>query len=227
MTPYSIPRPEPELAPWLTQFGPKFSQYASTLGFSAAEVEQTRREVDYLVYLLNFYLPTLRQTLDAAIAYKNFIKEGDPTAPLPPLPGTQPLPAAPDPVPAGALTRLRKLVQNIKTRPGYTETIGRDLDIVRQGATHYPDAPMLTLASAAAGAVTVDWNKAGWSGVKMQTRQNGVWVDLGMDVRSPFVDTRPLAVPYQPEGREYRACYLDGDTVQPAFSPVLEVIVAP
>ena len=38
----------------------------------------------------------------------------------------------PDPasVPAGILTRLRKLVQNIKTRPGYTEAIGLDWGII-------------------------------------------------------------------------------------------------
>ena len=35
-----------------------------------------------------------------------------------------------------------------------------------------------------------------------------------MDLFSPFVDIRPLAVAQTPELREYRMCYLDGDAVE-------------
>lgn len=53
------------------------------------------------------------------------------------------------------------------------------------------------------------------------------WVNLGVDLYSPFVDTRPLAAPNTPEVREYRMCHLDGDTPLLNWSPVLVVTVEP
>ena len=224
-----IPRSESELAPWLTNFGQKLATYATTLGITVPEVEQTQVEIDYLIYLINIRLPIVRQTQAATVEYKNFIMNGDPTIALPAtLPGTVPPPDYPAQVLPGVLTRLRKLIQTIKNRPAYTETIGQDLDILSSATTVYPDAPTITLTQAAAGAVTIGWNKAGWSGVRFQSRaKGGEWSDIGIDLHSPFVDTRPLATPFQPEGREYRASYLDGDTPQATFSQVLEVTVAP
>ena len=223
-----IPRIESELVPWLTNFGQKLAQYATTLGFTVPEVEQTQVEIDYVIYLLNVRLPYVRQTQSATVEYKNFILSGDPLLPAPTsLPGSVPPPAYPVPVPAGVLTRLRKLIQVIKTRPAYTEAIGLDLGL-QSTSTNSPETPTINLTHATAGAVTIGWNKAGWSGVRFQSRaKGGEWTDIGIDLHSPFVDTRPLGTPFQPEGREYRACYLDGDTPQPSFSPVLEVTVAP
>jgi hypothetical protein len=224
-----IPRSETELVPWLGNFREKLANYAVTLGLTVPEVEQTQSEIDYAVYLINVRVPSERQTLAATVEFKNLMLEGEGSATLPvTLPGTTAPPAYPTAVPAGILGRLRKLVQNIKTRPGYTETIGHDLNIISGSAVTYPEAPTVTLATAKAGAVTLDWNKGGWTGVRFQSRaKGGEWTDLGIDLYSPFVDTRPLGTPFQPEGREYRACYLDGDTSQPSFSPVLEVTVAP
>ncbi|MEO5916118.1 MAG: hypothetical protein ABIS50_17915 [Luteolibacter sp.] len=223
-----VPNNETDLVPWLTNFGPKLSNYAATLTLDPAEVTATQADIGYIVYLINVRVPSERQTLAATVEYKNFMKDGDAAAPLPAtLPGTVAPPAYPAAVVPGALVRLRKLVQNIKSRPGYTETIGQDLNIIVSGESAGPVAPTLTLVSAVAGAVTFDWNKSGWTGVKIQCRTNGgAWVDLGMDLYSPFVDTRPLAVAGQPENREYRACYLDGDTVMSTYSQVVQVTVA-
>jgi hypothetical protein len=224
-----IPNIEADLVPWLTNFGPKLTHYAVTLTLDPMEVTQTRLEIDYLIYMLNVRLPYERQTLAATVEFKNFMKDGDAAAALPnDLPGTAAPPAYPPAVPGGILTRLRKLVQNIKTRPGYTETIGQDLGIIATGETTAPDAPTLALVNNKAGSVTLNWNKAGWSGVRVQSRSNGgAWLDLGVDLYSPFVDTRPLAAPGQPENREYRAAYLDGDTQLNGFSQVLETAVIP
>lgn len=227
--PGPIPRNESELAPWLTNFGQKLATYATTLGITVPEAEQTQVEIDYLIYLLNVRLPHERQTVSATVEYKNFIMSGDPSIALPAtLPGTVPPPAYPTQVLPGVMNRLRKLIQTIKNRPAYTETIGQDLGILGATTSTYPDAPTITLTQATAGSVTIGWNKSGWSGVRFQGRaKGGEWTDIGIDLHSPFVDTRPLATAFQPEGREYRACYLDGDTAQPTFSQVLEVTVAP
>lgn len=223
-----VPNSETELIPWLTNFGPKLSNYAVTLSLDPDEVTQTRTEIDYVIYLLNVRVPAERQTLAATVEFKNFMKDGDAASPLPAtLPGTVAPPAYPAPVPAGVMVRLRKLVQNIKSRHGYTETIGQDLGIISVDASAAVLAPTLTLVSATAGAVTLGWNKNGWTGVKVQGRANGgTWVDLGVDLFSPFVDTRPLAAPGTSETREYRAAYLDGDSVQAEFSQTLAVTVA-
>lgn len=224
-----VPNIEAELVPWLTNFSPKLSNYANTLGLTPAEVTATQTDIGYVTYLVNVRLPAERQTLAATVEFKNFIKEGDASAPLPAtLPGTIAPPPYPTPVQPGALIRLRKLVQNIKSRPGYTDTIGQDLGIIVADGSSAPEVPSLVLVSTLAEGVTIGWNKAGWTGVRMQGRTNGAgWVDLGVDLFSPFVDTRPLAVPGQPEKREYRASYLDGDIVLGTFSQIIEMTVAP
>ena len=224
-----VPTAESELVPWLTNFGPKYANYAATLGSSPADVTATQADIAYIIYLLNDRVPSERQTLAATVEFKNFMKDGDAASPLPAtLPGT----VAPAPYPAaiqpGALVRLRKLVQNIKTRPGFTDTIGQDLDILATDGATAATAPTLTLAGATAGNVVINWNKSGWTGVKFQARSGGMdWSELGSDLFSPFADTRPAATPGQPENREYRACYLDGDTALPTYSQILQVTVNP
>lgn len=222
-----VPSSESEQIPWLTNFSPKLANYAATLGLQPAEVTAIQADVSYLIYLLNVRLPHERQTLAATVEYKNFMKEGDAALPLPAtLPGTVAPPAYPAPVLPGALNRIRKLVLNIKTRAGYTETIGQDLGIIAVDSSATPDAPTLSLVNANAGNVTLAWNKSGWTGVKIQSRTgSGDWQDVGVDLYSPFVDTRPLTVANQPEKREYRASYLDGDAVMTGTSQVLEVTV--
>lgn len=221
--------------PWLVNFASKFPNYLNTLGFNTNEVESARLEAEYLVYLLNVLVPAERQSLAATVEYKNLMKDGEASSSLPlNLPGTTPPPpfmSGPVPVP-GILTRLRKLVQNIKSRPGYTDTIGQDLGIVTTGGSASAEAPTLTVVTTSAGAVTMAWNKSGWTGIKVQSRNSGgtgagAWQDLGVDLFSPFVDTRPLSVANQPEVREYRACYLDGDTPQAAWSQGLTLTVTP
>ncbi len=223
-----VPISETELIPWLTNFSPKLSNYAATLGLLPAEVTATQADIAYVIYLINVRVPAERQSLAATVEYKNFIKEGDAAAPLPAtLPGTVAPPAYPAPILPGALTRLRKLVQNIKSRPGYTETIGQDLGVISTDEASSPVAPTLALVNASAGNVTFNWNKKGWTGVKVQGRTNGGgWSDLGVDLFSPFVDTRPLATAGVPESREYRAAYLDGDEQLPGYSQVIQVTVA-
>jgi len=224
-----VPNSETDLIPWLTNFSPKLANYATTLGLLPAEVTATQADISYIVYLLNVRIPNERQTLAATVEFKNFMKDGDAAAPLPAtLPGTVAPPAYPAAIQPGAMVRLRKLVQNIKTRPGYTETIGQDLGIIAVDESTAPTVPTLSLVNASAGNVTLNWNKAGWTGVKIQSRTGtGSWMDLGVDLYSPFVDTRPLTTPGQPEKREYRASYLDGDTVLSGTSQVIEVTVTP
>lgn len=235
-----VPINEAELLLWLSNFSKKLPNYLPTLLLPPAEIEESLGDVEYLMYLLKDLLPTGRRTLAATVEFKNLIKNGEASEKLPEtLPWVTPAPQFSGvPPKPGVMGRLRKLVQNIKTRPGYTETIGQDLNIVTGEADSGGGAtvPTLTLISTSAGAVTLGWNKSGWTGVKIQSRSSGagggaaaamVWQDLGIDLYSPFVDTRPLTVAGQPESREYRACYLDGDTPQADWSQALTLTVTP
>ena len=142
-----IPTVEVDLIPWLGNFSAKLANYAATLGLDPAEVTQTQAEIAYLVYMLNVRVPAERQTLAATVEFKNLMKDGEASATLPAtLPGTTAPPAYPAAVPLGILTRLRKLVQNIKSRPGYTEPIGQDLGVINGSAVTSPESPTLTLS---------------------------------------------------------------------------------
>jgi hypothetical protein len=159
------------------------------------------------------------------------MKEGEESADLPEtIPGTTlPTPYAGEIPKPGTLIRLRLAVQNIKTRKGYTDVIGADLDIITHAGSDGPEAPTLSMSSFHAGSVTIGWNKSGWTGIKMQSRPQtgGDWTDLGLNLYSPFVDHRSLSVPGQAEMREYRACYLDRDVPQDEWSQTLTVTVMP
>ncbi|WP_206171030.1 hypothetical protein [Phragmitibacter flavus] len=64
---------------------------------------------------------------------------------------------------------------------------------------------------------------------KVQSRNPAAasWTDLGTDMFSPFVDTRPIETPGQPQVLEYRACYLVSDQPTLEWSSVLVVTVSP
>jgi len=65
--------------------------------------------------------------------------------------------------------------------------------------------------------------------VKVQSRAQGTadWTDLGIDLFSPYVDTRPLLVANTSEVREYRMCHMDGDRPLMNWSSVSVVTVKP
>lgn len=225
-----VPSSENDLIPWLNNFKTKLPNYYGTLALDADDSGSIQQDLTCMIWLLTDYAPHLRRSLAAAVEFKNLMKDGEASAKLPEiLPGTNPPASFGGLVPKpGIMTRLRKAVQNIKTRQGYTDAIGEDLDIVTHESDSGPEAPTLALTSFQAGSVTINWNKSGWTGIKMQSRsQGGAWTDLVMNLHSPFVDSRLLAVPGQAEVREYRASYLDGDTVHGIWSQTLAVTVLP
>jgi len=227
-----VPSSDGPLAPWINNFVNKLNDHAATFGIAPAEMTVLLNERDMLVYLIDTRLPMAKASVSATVEFKNLLKEGDQSAALPsPLPGTvalPPYPAAVPPLKPGILDRLRKLVQTIKNHPAYTAAIGEELGILGGEGGGEDEAPTLTLITDVAGNVTIGWNKDGWTGVKVQGRTpGGAWGELGTDLFSPWVDTRPLTVPGTPETREYRMFYLDGDNVQPTPSTVLVVTVKP
>lgn len=224
-----IPNTDGALLPWLQNFCVKFPLHAVVLGVPIGQIAIAVSDCNMLIYLLQTYVPVARNDGAEAVRYKELIKNGPIGTPGGAPPAATPMPAAPTTVPPGALPRLRLLVQEIKNKAAYNEAMGTDLGIIAAAPEANTDAPVLTLITSQAGNVVMAWTKNGWTGVKLQGRMQGAasWTDLGLDLFSPFADTRPLQAAATPEVREYRACHMDGDTPLLNWSAVLVVTVQP
>jgi hypothetical protein len=194
-----------------------------------AQINATTADCNMLIYLIQTYVNIIRHDASEATKYKELIKNGPIGTPGAGLPAASGMPPGPAAVAPGALPRLRQIVQEIKSRATYSEVIGVDLDIHTTTEVLNQDPPVITAAGANAGHVTMGWTKNGWKGVKIQTRlqNSAAWEDLGVDIFSPFIDTRPLHTANTPEVREYRFCHLDGDEPLQNWSSVEVITVKP
>ena len=224
-----IPSSEGAQLPWLQNFCVKLPSHAATLGLVAAQTSSATADCNMLIYLIQTFAPTLRNDAAEAVRYKDVIKNGPIGTPSGGIPAATALPVAPPAVAAGALVRLRLLVQEIKNKATFNNAIGADLGILTStpGADNSP--PVISVTDNHASHVVMTWSKQGWTGVKVQGRAQGAatWTELGQDLYSPFIDTRPLATPGTPEVREYRMCHLDGDDALLNWSTVTVVTVVP
>lgn len=129
----------------------------------------------------------------------------------------------------GVEKRTRALIARLKSHPAYTSTLGEQLGIVAptEGAgTIKPlttasrnSQPRMTGLLSADGKVGIRFVKNGYSGIIIYGRRGDEkeLTILAKQLRSPFMDERANLVAGEPETREYRAIYLDGD--QPAGKP--------
>ena len=225
-----IPKNEGSQPVWLENFAAKIPLQGPNVGLLATEITSAVNDCNYLKAIYLQVLKQLRTSTQTMTSYKNLIKNGTGTGmPFPSLPVFGALPTA---VLPGVIARLRALIARIMNHPAYTVAIGIDLGIdgTSSPAPTEPSAPpVFHVTDTNAGNVTLPWEKDGWTGVKVQSRHptDATWTDLGTDLFSPFVDTRPLAVANQPEIREYRMIYLDGDATTGDWSMSLSVNVNP
>ena len=127
---------------------------------------------------------------------------------------------------------VRAIVRRVKSSPGYTLALGRQLGIEGSGESP-PSAlvgggprPDLEATSVINGAVEIQFIKNGFSGVEIEC-QRGTDVSfqfLARDTESPYVDTR-ASVTDGPETRRYRGRYLLKDNPAADYSDVLLVTV--
>jgi hypothetical protein len=229
----SIPRTEPALAIWLKNFGQAFAVHGPTLGFTAAEVAAVEADVAMLQYVISDLVPNFKSGLEARYSYKELIKNGPvgaPTSAPPPLPATG---AAPATVAPGVMPRLRLIIQHIKSAPAYTTEIGDDLGITGKGEGDEVDTdtakPKLKATALTGHVVRVEFNKSIFDGVWIESKRKGDadWMPLGIDLHSPYIDTRPPAQAGTPEAREYRARFYDNDMPTGAWSDSVSVTTIP
>jgi hypothetical protein len=220
-----IPESDGALITWLPRFSTGFAQHGPTLDYTVAEITAVQEDCAALLYEIQHRVAQAKAYSREVHAFRDLIKDGPTGAPLSPAPTPGALPTAPAAVDPGVMPRLRLLVQAFKNNPKYTEPMGADLDILAAEPDGGVTAPRLTLVRSVPGDTTIKWTKDGKDGVKAQSRKPGepAWTDLGTDIYSPFVDTRPPTTPGVPETMEYRMCHLDGDTPTNVWSQILTV----
>lgn len=219
---------EPE---WYQNFGDEVVAETAGLPLDAAQAAARAADAKYLAYATGIWITQVRAFGAAGTAGIGVLKSGagaDPYA----LPGfTAPvLPAGGAPVPPGAHDRVMAFVQDIKNAAGYNEDIGQTLRIIGAEAPPPPAVPTFTLHAEMGGTcecVEGRFRKFGYPGVFIQSRRgNGAWEDFGIDLKSPFLDERPLLVAGQAAVREYRLRFWDG-TPTGDWSPVQRITVSP
>ncbi|MBA3350925.1 MAG: hypothetical protein H0U23_00600 [Blastocatellia bacterium] len=209
---------------WLKNYRNKLPNYQAALGYSAPDVTATQADADYIIYLYETWHPATRTFAEGASAYlRQVLHSTGPITNRPEfvLPAAPPAPAA---VELGALRRIFGFVKNLKTRAGYTESIGEDLGIIGAESEEDPNAIPSVKHEVRSGEVVLPFRKKGHMGVWIegQVGDETAWSFLAIDTSNPYNDTRPLKVPGQPETRRYRLCYWD-DGPSNAWTNIIEV----
>jgi hypothetical protein len=212
---------------WLRNFRNKLGNYQAVLDYETAELTTIIADCDRSIYLLDTVNGAVQSFGTAITSHLKLVLNGpampDPVAiPTFALPAT---PAAPANVPPGALKRVFAFIKNLKTRAGYTDDIGEDLQIVGTEAVDDPNEVPTASAEARSGEVVLKFSKNGHLGVYLESQIGAEteWSYLAIDTTSPYNDTRPLKVAGQPEKRRYRLCFWDGDPTK-VWTDVIEVV---
>lgn len=139
----------PARAVWYQNFSEKFSDVATSLGFSAADVGGVEQDNQ----LMQFLAQTIAQLDTYEDAVKKFlaiITEDEIGKPIPMFPAN-PNFVLPVEQPTGVFERLVKLVDRIKVAPNYTDEIGALLGILpTTSGSVSPDAVKPTIRAFAA-----------------------------------------------------------------------------
>lgn len=139
----------------------------------------------------------------AVTAFKRNLLNGSPANGL----GAVPIPPSTPSLPAGAMAGIRKYTLSIAAQldahPAMHDGTRKALGIF--SSTPERKTPDLRLAADGSERVVVSIRKAGYRVLAIDSRPyNGEWQPLAVATNTPFLDTRPLAVPGVPEVREYR-----------------------
>ncbi len=217
---------------WLGNFAGKLPGLAATLGLSNQQVSDAVNNCNWIIYVLQTWLPGVRTWALGATAAGTEAQTGtgnDPQA-LPVF--TAPaLPNGTVAVNPGALDRIFALVAQIKDGGKATDAICTNLNIVGSALT-VPDLstvqPELKL-TVTADHVHIKW---GWGGNGAFLDQCEIQVDRGdgqgfklltFDTTPNYTDTQPF--PASPAKWTYKAIYRVGDSQVGLWSATVSVNV--
>jgi hypothetical protein len=215
---------------WLQHFADTLAQYIGVLAIEETRMLDGVADARWLAYVLGPWRTELRTLAPAGTAAIEQAQTGAGHAPMElPVYQLPPLPDGVVPCPPGALKRLFKLVRTIKVVKGYTEDIGRHLDILPKRDTSEHTTPTFkikVLPAAPNHKVAIRSSKHGHYAALIQSRRgDGDWEDLAISARNLHEDTRPLLVPGQPELRDYRLRFWDDGKPNGEWTDVTTVTV--
>ena len=126
-----------------------------------------------------------------------------------------------------ALTEIQRVIERLKTSPGYTEETGKALMAVpsKAAVVHLETYKPELRAIAHGGKVRIHWKRGALDGINVYSRKQGdsAWVLLGHDSRPPYDDPRPIN---SVEVREYRAIGVSHDQEVGQASDTIAVAVS-
>ncbi|GGH70495.1 hypothetical protein HNQ91_003028 [Filimonas zeae] len=184
---YFVPSIDAQASVWAGTVNETAPVIGPQLGLTAAEVTELQTAAtNYKVAVET--VETKKRELEEAVARKNESRKTD-------------------------VQVIARFAGFMKKHKNYTESLGSAMGIVGSVTIINPKdlKPLLSLRSFP-GRVEVGFNLQLMKSITIYSRLKGTngWEKLGNDKSSPFIDTRPLQVPHQPEMREYAGRYFDG-----------------
>ena len=123
---------------------------------------------------------------------------------------------------------IRAAAKRMKAHPNYTTELGDTLGIEGTETTLDPQnmKPTLTV-SLQVNQPVVGFKKEGLTGISLYRRRGAEteFIFIGKDTYPPYLDSEPKLVERQPEVREYKAFFLDGDDEVGLESDVVKIVV--
>ena len=224
-----LPRREADRLVWTQNVALKLGTYVGTAGIVAADVTFIEGVRDTYEWIINRsdQLNTSRQDINE---WKSIFVDGPVGTPLGVLPIAPVYPAGPLFVPtAGMFAQVVALMERIRNTDGYTTAIGEDLGMVPPVGGGVLGDPSFTATALPNSETRLDWVKSSSDGVIVESQRADevVWIVLGSDRYSPYLDGRAPLVAGAPEVRRYRIRYLDGDDPVGMYSPTVTVTTLP
>lgn len=183
-----IPRGDADRGRWCFNLKEKAATYATVLSLPAELVTQIETLCQSTIDKTNKVTVKL-QEYQEAVAAKNMLVSNE-------------------------LAELTKIAGIIKRNPAYTESIGKELNIIGTSSNIDTNYVKPTLrAETFPGYVAITFNKQQQLGVCLYSRMKGTtgWEFLARPRTSPFKDRRPLTQDGIAETREYMAICWDGE----------------
>lgn len=182
---------------WMQTFRAALPQYATTLGLTAAELQNAERDIDYFVYTVQA-MNDAEQYMLAMTQYRYSMRSNTSQATIVPMPALPVVASPPPAVPPGIVGRINTLVLHIKRSAGYTTSIGQALQLIPPATVSDPNEEIPTLTVRLDnGRPYLKWKKKMFDGMTVYVDRgdgNG-FVRNTRTVKRDFLDTAPL-----PEG---------------------------
>jgi hypothetical protein len=215
-----------ELPAWFSNLATKLPIHQTTLGLAQADVDQVTAD-SAIVQVSIDGVAAYKDQLKVWVDFKNlelFGPVGDPTPMTVPFPPT----LGGTPVAPGIIARTRDLVTRMKAAANYTDVIGEELRLI--GSKESPPAeikPSCAVEPQPNYQAQISFVKGNFDGVTIENQRGSetAWTQIGIDLHSPYVDTRAPVTAGQAEERRYRLRYLDNDVTVGLYSDTITATV--